>query len=118
MPGWERVAGGKVALVGGLRVGEVLGSDIFSIIAGTVSVNPGSIGATSRGAITATVAGLRVGDHVVLSPPAALNDDLLYVGCRVTADDELTIYLYNPTVAPIDDAAATWDYLWFNLTES
>jgi hypothetical protein len=49
---------------------------------------------------------------VTLQPPSTLNNDLLYVGCRVTAANTLTIYLYNTTGGTIDDGALNWDYLW------
>ena len=51
-----------------------------------------------------------------MTPPATLNDDLLYVGARVTADDTVTVYLYNPTGGGIDDGALDWGWLWFDLT--
>jgi hypothetical protein len=54
---------------------------------------------------------------VVVSPPANLNDDLLFVGYDVDpAGGALTVYLYNPTVAGIDDGAATWDVQYIDFT--
>jgi len=86
------------------------------IIAASVSINPASIAATSRGATTFTVTGAVVGDRITMEPPEGLNDDLLFVGARVTAADTATVYLYNPTIAAIDDVALTWDYTWIDLT--
>ena len=88
------------------------GTAIDKIETGTISVNPGSISATSRGSVSVTLTGCDVTDRVTLQPPATLNDDLLFVGCRVTAADTLTIYLYNSSGGSIDDAALNWDYLW------
>jgi hypothetical protein len=81
-----------------------------------VSVNPASIATVTRGSVDVTVPGIAVGDMVVCYPPAALNDDLLYVGCRVTAANTVRLYLYNPTVGAIDDGALTWEFAWWDRT--
>jgi len=105
-----------VALVGGMNFGGG-NIDLNRFNSGSVSVNPASIAATTRLAHTATITGigLILGDVIVLVPPAALNDDLLYVGCRVTGVDTVDIYIYNPTAGAIDDAALNWDFLHFGL---
>lgn len=90
--------------------------EVKKIVTGTVSVNPGSIGATSTGTGTGTITGLAVGDVVSLGRPVGLDDDLIFSGCRVTGVDTLTIYLYNPTAAPIDDGSLNWDYAWIDQT--
>ena len=41
----------------------------------------------------------------------AMNDDLIPKGCAVTGTDTVTIYVYNPTAAAIDDAAQTYQVL-------
>jgi hypothetical protein len=109
----NRVTRGR-ALVGSVNVGG--GSNIKKIQAGTVSLDPGSIAAATRGSVTFTLTGARAGDRVYVTMPAALEDDLLPLGARVTADDTVTVYLYNPTAGAIDGAALTWDYLWLDLT--
>jgi len=106
-----------VALVGGINVGGG-NIDLTKINNGSVSVNPGSIATVARGAIAVTIAGVAVGDIVHMIPPAGLNDDLLFVGVRVTAANTVNIYLYNPTVGAIDDGALTWDYIHFGLSAS
>lgn len=100
--------------VGGLIIGN--GTAIKRVTAGTISLDPPSIAATSRAAVTGTVTGVAVGDRILLEPPAALNDDLIFHGARVTAADTITVYLYNPTAGAIDDAALTWNYTWIDLT--
>lgn len=100
-------------MFGALNVGG--GTTVKKIQTGTVSVNPPSIATVSRGVATATITGVRVGDKVYLEPPATLNDDLLFVGARVTANDTVSIYLYNPTVGAIDDGALTWDFVWLKF---
>lgn len=92
------------------------GPILFNIQHGTVSVNPASLAATTKAGTAVTLAGIAVGDMVVMEPPATLEDDLLFCGAAVTNDDEVTIYLYNPTGAPIDGAALTWRYTWLDLT--
>ena len=83
---------------------------------GTIAIDPGSIGSVTRGAITWTLTGAAVGDRLVMEPPAALNDDLIYAGCRVTADNQATVYIYNPTGGTIEYASQTWNYTWYDLT--
>ena len=105
-----------VVLVGGINCsgGNI---DLTRINNGSVSVNPGSIAAITRLAVVVTIAGigLALGDILVMEPPATLDDDLLYVGCRVTATDQVTLYIYNPTAGAIDDGALNWNYLHFGL---
>lgn len=103
-----------LALLSSLKVGG--GTTIKKITSGTISINPGSIATVSRAATTFTLTGAAAGDKVLMEPPAGLDDDLLFVGARVTADDTVTVYLYNPTGGSIDDGALTWGYLWFDLT--
>lgn len=112
MPGWyTKIPGyGSVVKATGLLLGRS-GSAMYGITKGTVSINPASIAATSRAATTFTVTGAASGDILIMSPPAGLNDDLLFVGARVTGTDQGTVYLYNPTGGAIDDGALTWDYV-------
>lgn len=110
----NKITGGT-AIVGGLQVGR--GGDVLKgIDGGTIAIDPGSIAATTRLGVTFALAGARSGDAVIMSPPATLNDDLIFEGSRVTADDTVTVYLYNPTAAAIDDVSGTWNFLWIDLT--
>jgi regulator of RNase E activity RraA len=109
MPNALRITKGEASM-GAVHVGS--GDVVYGFDFGTVSVNPASIPATSRGATTFTLTGAKVGDVLVMNPPAGLNDDLVFAGAAVTADNTGTVYLYNPTAGAIDDAAATWTYLW------
>ena len=103
----------KVTYVGITTIGG--GTPIIKFLAGTISIDPGSIASTSRGAITWTLTGAAAGDRVIMHPPADLNDDLIFVGSKVTGTNEVTVYLYNPTGGAIDDTAKTWEWEWFNL---
>jgi hypothetical protein len=101
--------------VDSLKVGNS-GNTIASIFTGTVSVNPGSITATTKGSVNVTISGLASSlDTIILQPPSTLNSGLLYVGHDITASNTVTIYLYNTTGAPIDDGATTWKYTAFNF---
>lgn len=108
----NRFTKGK-GLFGALNVGG--GADISKIASGSVSLNPGSIGATTRGTVTFTLTGADTTDIIVMNPPSGLNDDLLFVGAAVTSANTVTVYLYNPTAGSIDDSALTWKYLFVKV---
>ena len=68
----------------------------------------GSISATSTGTATVTVYGARSEDLANVGLPSALSASVI-PWARVTADDTVTIYLYNPTGAPINPAAGDFN---------
>jgi len=109
----NRLTKGQAA-VGALVVGTA--NTVYKIDFGTTSLNPASIAATTRAGTTFTLTGAKTTDIIVVNPPADLNDDLLFVGASVTADDTVTVWLYNPTAGAIDDSARTWEYLWIDTT--
>lgn len=78
-------------------------------LVGTRTLDVGSIAAATVTTFTITVTGCRVagGQSVALSPPSAIDASLLWCGL-VTADDTVTVRLYNPTAGPIDPASSTW----------
>jgi hypothetical protein len=107
------------AIVGDLIIdggGAVTSSPIKAVQAGTASLDPGSISTVSRGSVTFTLTGAASGDAIVMMPPSALNDDLIFCGADVTSANTVTVYLYNPTAGSIDDTARTWKYVWLDLT--
>ena len=101
------------ASVGAMQIGS--GDTVYGTDAGTISLDPASINATTRGSVTFTLTGARAGDIIVMNPPATLNDDLVFCGATVTADDTVSVYLYNPTAGSINDTATTWTYLWIDM---
>jgi hypothetical protein len=105
----------QISQVDSLKVGSG-GTALKTVKYGTVAVDPPSIGATTRGTLTVTITGVAVGDIVELHFPSSLEAGLLYVGNRVASADTVSIYLYNPTGAPVDGASRTWEYVWFDLT--
>lgn len=102
-----------IGLFGAVNIGG--GNSVTKVVKGTQSLNPASINNVTRGTVTFTLTGARSGDLIHMMPPAAFNDDLIFAGCDVTADDTVTVYIYNPTAAPIDDAAQTWKYVWIKF---
>lgn len=105
------VTGDLVA--GTLAVGS--GSVVKKIATGTGSVDLAEIAAGATGSGTFTVTGAASGDAVVVNPPA-LTAGLVFAGAAVTGANTVTVYAVNATAAPINEAAATFRYLWFDLT--
>lgn len=99
---------------GDLKVGG--GPVIKNTATGTISINPASIPAQSRGFEDVTLTGAAVGDIVTLQPPSGLDAGLVYGGCLVTAADTLRVYIANLTGGAINDGANDWVYLWLDIT--
>lgn len=103
------------ARLGSLTIGGS-GTLVKKLVTSTVSLNPASIASVTRVGTTFTVTGAATGDVLIAQPPATLNDDLVYVGCAITAANTGTIYLYNPTGGAIDDGALNWIVTWIDVT--
>ncbi len=74
------------------------------------SLDPASIAAGAQGIETLTIPGARSGDPVMASPEA-IETQLLPQGAKVTADDEVSVYLNNGINATtaINGGAKTWN---------
>ena len=107
---------GFSTLTSGVQLGTN-GSNLYKVFSGTISVDPGSIGAATRGSVIVTITGLSTTDRIFLHPPTGLNTGLLYCGCDITASNTLTIYLYNKSGDSIDDTALTWKYSYLIFTD-
>jgi hypothetical protein len=83
---------------------------------GSITIDIPSIGATTKGAMDFNVPGIAVGDTINFHPPVAMNDDLVFAGCRVKAANTVTVFIYNPTAGAIDEPMLTWEYEWWDLT--
>lgn len=101
------------ALVGGVQIAT--GAEVKAIVAGTASVDFPSITNAETGSATFTVTGAAVGDVIVVNPPA-LTTGLGFAGARVTAANTVTVYAVNASAAPINEGAATFTYLWLDVT--
>jgi hypothetical protein len=101
------------ATVGTLAVGG--GTVIKKVTKGTGSVDLASITNGETGSGTFTVTGAAVGDVIVVNPPA-LTTGLAFAGAAVTGANTVTVYAVNASAAPIDQAEATFTYLWVDVT--
>jgi hypothetical protein len=99
---------------GDLKIGG--GPVIKNTATGTLSLDPGSLSASSRGSVDATLTGVAIGDIVILQPPNALDTGLVYGGCEVSATDTLKVFLANLTTSAVNDGPNDWRYLWLDLT--
>jgi len=113
MPQVNRISRGEIS-VGGI-VGST-GDVNYGLDFGTASVDPASIAATTRGSVTFTLTGAKTTDVIIVNPPSDLNDDLIFCGAAISADDTVSIYLYNPTASAINDTARTFSYVWVDMS--
>lgn len=110
----DDLAVGDATTTATLKVGAS-GSTIKTIKTATASVDFPSISNGATGSATFTVTGAAVGDVVVVNPPA-LTSGLAFAGAAVTGANTVTVYALNGSAAPINEAAATFTYLWVDLT--
>ena len=87
------------------------GTDVDRIYHASASVDLPSIATVTTGSATLSVTGATTDMKCFLMSSNAMNDDLIPKGCAVTGTDTVTIYVYNPTAAAIDDAAQTYQVL-------
>lgn len=111
--------GDDAAVTGDLTAGTLAvgsaGSVIKKIATGTGAVDLASINAAETGSGTFTVTGAAAGDVVIVNPPA-LTTGLVFGGAAVTGTNTVTVYATNATANPIDQAEATFRYVWIDLT--
>jgi hypothetical protein len=82
------------------------------IATGILPVDPPSIGANALSEVLAPApgTGINVNDIVVLNRPttAQLPGQLDFVGCRVSAPDQVSIFLRNSTGSSVDAGVSNW----------
>lgn len=78
-------------------------------LVGTVTVDVANITAGTVATFTIPVAGCRVNKQqsVILAPPSAIDASLLWCGV-VSADNTVTVRLYNPTAGGINPNSGVW----------
>jgi len=117
--GDDLTVGDDAAVTGDLTAGTLAvgssGSVINKIASSTAAVDFPSISAAQTGSATFTLTGAAAGDMVLLNPPA-LTSGLVFAGATVTAANTVTVYAVNATASPINEASATFRYLWVDLT--
>lgn len=91
-----------------------IGTRIYGISAGFISVNPPAQGAAGFFTFTVALVGVRVGDVIQLQPPSTLENTLRHVGAEITADDVITIKM--EATAIVDGAARDWGFAHNDLT--
>lgn len=118
MPAWNQKTGqGGVELADAIQVGGVNGTALWRIAVGTVAIDPASIATLTKAGTTFTLTGAKAGDIVIMTPPSALEDDLIPAGAVVTADNTVTVYLYNAAGTSTDGTSRTWTYTWLKVNE-
>lgn len=97
-----------------LRVGSG-GTVIKTIKSGTGAIDLGEIAANATGSGTITVTGAAAGDALIVNVPS-LTTGLAFAGSNITGANTATLYFVNATGSPIDNASATFNWAWIDLT--
>lgn len=97
-----------------LKVGST-GTVIKTIKNGTGAIDLGSIPSAETGSGTITITGAAAGDALIINVPS-LTTGLAFAGSNITAGNTATLYFVNATASAIDNAEATFNYTWFDLT--
>lgn len=85
-----------------------------SRIKGTVTFDAADCGAAAITIQTVTIAGAKVGDIVLLTPPAAgLSVAVASMPGYVSAADTCKVPFVNPTAGALNPASAVYDYCLF-----
>ena len=91
--------------------GAVTKAEIKDLLAGTVSIDPPSIAATTTTDVAVTVSGLTTSHKVIVCCQEALEHGLVAIAAWASAADQLTVRITNWTGAAIDGVARSWFYL-------
>lgn len=85
-----------------------LASGVLDRMVTTTTVGPQEILPLDRAAVEVPVAAVDPLDIVVVSPPASLDDGLVFAGSDVRQPGTVTLYLHNITASPISLGNGTW----------
>lgn len=102
------IAAGPVSLL------QISPSILYRLTNAAVAVNPGTVGAAAYVQVSVPLTGVRVGDHVIATPPAAIEASLTW-NAFVSGNDAVTLRLSNSTASPQTTVARTWQFLWLKL---
>lgn len=97
-----------------LKVGAS-GTVIKTIKSGTGAIDLGEIAGGATGSGTITITGAAAGDALIVNVPS-LTTGLAFAGSNITSANTATLYFVNATASPIDNASATFNYAWIDLT--
>lgn len=97
-----------------LKVGST-GTVVKTIKSGTGAIDLGSIAPAETGSGTITITGAAAGDALIVNVPT-LTTGLAFAGSNITSANTATLYFVNATGSAIDNAEATFNYAWIDLT--
>ncbi len=90
----------------------LLGQNVKAVLSFTAAVNLPSVGALGNARATVTAPGVRLGDRLVFHPnnrgPDSPDNALIIGVPFISADDEITIPVYNPGAGAINASNRTW----------
>ena len=107
-----KVESEEVMLTDTLKLSERQEPLVKNVRVDTVSVDPPSIAAGVTTAFTVTLT-CAATDKIILIPPNTIEEHLVFVGAAVTAENTITIKIYNKHTAAVDGAPLDWAYLLF-----
>jgi len=90
---------------------EIPWGDLKGLKIGTVSVEPGAVGAGASVNADVSVADLTTSHRVLAMCQGDLEAGLVPQAAYVPTDGTLRIRIYNPTTAAVTGASRTWFYL-------
>lgn len=102
------IAAGPVSLI------QVSPSTLYRATNLAVAINPGTVGANLYVQVSVPLVGVRVGDHVIATPPAAIEASLTW-NAFVAGNDAVTLRLSNATAGSQTTIARTWQFLWLKF---
>lgn len=112
--GGATVSSSGLSSLNSAKIGAA-GTIVKAIKQGSGAIDLASITNAEAGSGTLTITGAAVGDIVFVQNPV-LTVGLIVTGVVVTGADTATVYFLNVSAAPIDQASATFGYLWIDLT--
>lgn len=89
----------------GLSIGN--GEEITKLSVYSATITAASVAAATVAEQTFTVAGLAVGDAVIVNP-AAISNAVGIAGARASAADTLAVRFVNPTAGALTPTAGDW----------
>ena len=75
---------------------------------GTVDIEPGGVAGDAKEDTTVEVDGVETGDVVFMTAPSDLEDNLVFIGAKVTDDNEVTVSIKNLDSGETTGAEKTW----------
>ena len=110
---------GDLAVTGASTTGTLAvgsgGTVVKTIKSGTGAIDLAEIAAGETGSGTITITGAAAGDALIVNVPA-LTTGLGFAGSNITGANTATLYFVNASSGAINQASATFNYTWIDLT--